>query len=41
MSQHDDTPGQSIQQQLEEFLETNDGDDLLRSIVEWILQELI
>ena len=41
MSQHDDTPGQSIRQQLEEFLETNEGDDLLRNIVEWTLQELI
>ena len=41
MSQHDDTPGKSIRQQYEEFLETNEGDDLLRKIVEWTLQELI
>ena len=41
MSQHDDTPGKSIRQQYEEFLETNEGDDLLRNIVGWILQELI
>jgi putative transposase len=41
MSQHDDTLGQSIRQQFEEFLETKEGDDLLRNIVEWILQELI
>ena len=41
MSQQDDTVGQSLRQQLEEFLETNEGDDLLRKIVEWTLQELI
>ncbi len=33
MSQDDDTPGQSIRQQLEEFLETNEGEHLLRTIV--------
>ena len=41
MSQQDDNPGQSLRQQLEEFLETNEGENLLRNIVEWILQELI
>jgi len=40
MSQPDDTLRKSLRQQLEEFLETNEGEDLLRNIVEWILQEL-
>lgn len=41
MSQHDDTSGLSFRKQLEEYLETSEGGDLLRNIVEWILQELI
>ena len=41
MSHLDDTSGQSIRQQLEEFLEINEGEDLLRNIFEWMLQELI
>ncbi len=32
-SQHDDTLRKSIRQQLEEFLETNEGEHLLRNIV--------
>ena len=41
MYQHDDTAGLSFRKQLEEYLETSEGGDLLRNIVEWILQELI
>lgn len=41
MSQHDDTSGLSFRKQLEAYLETSEGGDLLRDIVEWILQELI
>ena len=41
MSQHDDTLRQSSRQQLEGFLETNEGEDLLCYIVKWILHELI
>jgi hypothetical protein len=41
MSQHDDTLRQSLQQHFEELQETQEANDLLRNIVEWILQELI
>ena len=41
MSQHDDTSGLSFRKQLKAYLETSEGGDLLRNIVEWILQELI
>jgi len=34
MSQPDDTLRQSLRQQIEEFLETNEGEDLLCNIVE-------
>ncbi len=39
-SQPDDALRKSFRQQLEEFLEINEGKDILRNIVEWILQEL-
>ena len=41
MSQHDDTSGLTFRKQLEEYLETSEGGDFLRNIVEWLLQELI
>ena len=37
MSQHDDTLRQSLQQHFEELQETQEANDLLRNIVEWIL----
>ena len=41
MSQTNDTLRQSFRQRLEQLLETNEGEDLLKKIVEWILQELL
>ena len=40
-SQSDATLRQSLRQQLEKILGTNEGEDLLRDIVEWILQESV
>ena len=41
MSHTNDTLRQSFRQRLEQLLETKEGEDLLRNIVEWILQELL
>ena len=41
MSQPDNTLKETLQQHFKEFQETQEGNDLLRNLVEWILQELI
>ena len=41
MSQQNNTLRETLRQHLEELQETQEGGDLLRNLVEWILQELI
>ena len=41
MSQQDDTLRKKLQQQLVEFQQTGEDNDILRELVEWLFQELI
>ena len=40
MSQPDNTLRETLRQHFKEFQETQEGNDVLRNLVEWILQEL-